>query len=280
MCWTASWWWPALRKEWLRAGRLAGQGRRRAVQHVQRAPACRKQDIQRPGPAKHAKEQQPEKDYRRLGLHGAERSAADFRAGAVCRSGRRPRAARTRCRGCWKKSPPNESPARRQQMAVSLGRKDGSREEIERSHESFDPAPRSAMRPTPFQAYVRIRSAATSSAPTASCRDVRGPEQGRPPRAILAEAATAGRPRLQGNHADGPNGQQLQARERRSHDAADPTCSSRLHDIDGIERLKFVTNYPKDMTDDLLAGRARSAEVLAVLARAGSKRQQRRARSG
>jgi tRNA-2-methylthio-N6-dimethylallyladenosine synthase len=26
-----------------------------------------------------------------------------------------------------------------------------------------------------------------------------------------------------------------------------------LQEIDGIERLKFVTNYPKDMTDDLLA---------------------------
>ena len=26
-----------------------------------------------------------------------------------------------------------------------------------------------------------------------------------------------------------------------------------LHEIDGLERIKFVTNYPKDMTDDLLA---------------------------
>jgi len=26
-----------------------------------------------------------------------------------------------------------------------------------------------------------------------------------------------------------------------------------LHEVEGIERLKFVTNYPKDMTDDLLA---------------------------
>ena len=25
-----------------------------------------------------------------------------------------------------------------------------------------------------------------------------------------------------------------------------------LHEIDGLERIKFVTNYPKDMTDDLL----------------------------
>jgi tRNA-2-methylthio-N6-dimethylallyladenosine synthase len=26
-----------------------------------------------------------------------------------------------------------------------------------------------------------------------------------------------------------------------------------LHDINGVERIKFVTNYPKDVTDDLLA---------------------------
>jgi tRNA-2-methylthio-N6-dimethylallyladenosine synthase len=26
----------------------------------------------------------------------------------------------------------------------------------------------------------------------------------------------------------------------------------RLHDVDGIDRIKFVTNFPKDMTDDLL----------------------------
>ena len=41
-------------------------------------------------------------------------------------------------------------------MEVSLGRKDGTREQIERSHESFDPLRDPAMRPTPSQAYVRI----------------------------------------------------------------------------------------------------------------------------
>src|SRR5262245_37606592 len=38
----------------------------------------------------------------------------------------------------------------RQQMAVSLGRKDGPIAEIKRSHETFDPLRDPTMRPTPF----------------------------------------------------------------------------------------------------------------------------------
>ena len=43
------------------------------------------------------------------------------------------------------------------QMEVSLGRKDGSTEDIIRSHESYDPLRDPSMRPTPWQAYVRIQ---------------------------------------------------------------------------------------------------------------------------
>src|SRR6185369_5153739 len=39
-----------------------------------------------------------------------------------------------------------------QQMAVSMGRKDGPIAEIKRSHETFDPLRDPTMRPTPFQA--------------------------------------------------------------------------------------------------------------------------------
>ncbi|MBC7853309.1 MAG: tRNA (N6-isopentenyl adenosine(37)-C2)-methylthiotransferase MiaB, partial [Pirellulaceae bacterium] len=46
---------------------------------------------------------------------------------------------------------------RGQQMAVSLGRKDGPLAEIKRSHETFDPLRDPTMRPTPFQAYLRIQ---------------------------------------------------------------------------------------------------------------------------
>jgi tRNA-2-methylthio-N6-dimethylallyladenosine synthase len=50
-----------------------------------------------------------------------------------------------------------EGTTRTQRMEVSLGRKDGSRTQIERSHESFDPLRDPAMRPTPYQAYQRPR---------------------------------------------------------------------------------------------------------------------------
>ncbi len=46
-----------------------------------------------------------------------------------------------------------------------------------------------------------------------------------------------------------------------------------LHDIDGLERIKFVTNYPKDMTDDLLAAvrdLPKCAKYLHVPAQSGS----------
>jgi tRNA-2-methylthio-N6-dimethylallyladenosine synthase len=56
------------------------------------------------------------------------------------------------------------------QMAVSLGRKDGPIAEIKRSHETFDPLRDPTMRPTPFQAYLRIQIGCDSSALTASCR--------------------------------------------------------------------------------------------------------------
>src|SRR6266540_6851582 len=42
------------------------------------------------------------------------------------------------------------------QIALSLGRNEASRHEVERSFESYDPMRDPSMRPNPFQAYVRI----------------------------------------------------------------------------------------------------------------------------
>ncbi|MEY3173641.1 MAG: (Dimethylallyl)adenosine tRNA methylthiotransferase MiaB, partial [Planctomycetota bacterium] len=49
-----------------------------------------------------------------------------------------------------------QTPARAHLKAVSLGRKDGSREEVSDSFQSWDPLRDPEMRPTPFQAFVRI----------------------------------------------------------------------------------------------------------------------------
>src|SRR4051812_44813134 len=42
------------------------------------------------------------------------------------------------------------------QLALSLDRKEASRTEVERSFESYDPLRDSSMRPTAFQAFVRV----------------------------------------------------------------------------------------------------------------------------
>ncbi|HEX5106538.1 MAG TPA: tRNA (N6-isopentenyl adenosine(37)-C2)-methylthiotransferase MiaB, partial [Pirellulaceae bacterium] len=137
------------------------------------------------------------------------------------------------------------------QMAVSLGRKDGPIAEIKRSHETFDPLRDPTMRPTPFQAYLRIQIGCDKFCTYCIVPMTRGPEQGRPPEQILAEA------RILANQ--GCKEITLIGQTVNSYRFTSGGRTTRLADllqalseIDGIQRLKFVTNYPKDMTDDLL----------------------------
>ncbi len=137
------------------------------------------------------------------------------------------------------------------QMAVSLGRKDGSQEEIRRSHETFDPLRDPTMRPTPYQAYLRIQIGCDKFCTYCVVPNTRGPEQGRPPDQIVREAQVL---------ADqGCKEIILLGQTVNSYRFVDGSIDTRLadlleqiHAIDGIERIKFVTNYPKDMTRRLL----------------------------
>lgn len=137
------------------------------------------------------------------------------------------------------------------QLAVSLGRKDGNQEEIRRSHESFDPLRDPTMRPTPFQAYLRIQFGCDKFCTYCVVPMTRGPEQGRSPAELLAEARTLAD---QGCLEIILLGQTVNS--YRFHEAGRTTRLSdllyQLHEVPGIQRLKFVTNFPKDMTDDLL----------------------------
>ena len=77
-----------------------------------------------------------------------------------------------------------------QQAAVGLDRKEGSLAEIKRSHETFDPLRDPTMRPTPFQAYLRIQIGCDKFCTYCIVPSTRGPEQGRPPEQIVSEART------------------------------------------------------------------------------------------
>ena len=152
-----------------------------------------------------------------------------------------------KCRGCLEEIAAGSGP----RLEVSLDRKAGNREEIERSFESYDPDRDPQMRPSPYQAYVRIQFGCDKFCTYCIVPRVRGPEQGRHPDHIVAEAkkladegcleiTLLGQTVNSYRHADGDRTTRLS------------DLLYRLHEIEGLARLKFVTNFPKDMTDDLL----------------------------
>ena len=137
------------------------------------------------------------------------------------------------------------------QLAVGLDRQGGSLDQIKRSHETFDPLRDPEMRPTPYQAYLRIQIGCDKFCTYCVVPNTRGPEQGRPPQQILAEAQLLAE--------QGCKEIILLGQTVNSYRFVEEGITTRLadllvqlHDIEGLERLKFVTNYPKDMTDDLL----------------------------
>ncbi len=138
------------------------------------------------------------------------------------------------------------------QLALSLDRKEASRVEVERSFESYDPMRDPSMRPTPFQAYVRIMIGCDKFCTYCIVPSVRGPEQSRPPEHIVAEcrqlaAEGCKEVTLLGQTVNSYAYTQGDGRRNRLSDLL-----TRIHDIGGIERIKFITNFPRDMDDDLL----------------------------
>lgn len=137
------------------------------------------------------------------------------------------------------------------QMAVSLGRKDDKQAVVARSHETFDPLRDPAMRPTPFQAYLRIQIGCDKFCTYCVVPNTRGPEQGRSPTQIVSEARVLAD---QGCREITLLGQTVNSYKFTDDgQTTDMTALlEMLHEVDGIDRIKFVTNYPKDMTERLL----------------------------
>ena len=158
------------------------------------------------------------------------------------------------------------------QVEVSLGRTDGSAAEIRRSHETFDPLRDPTMRPTPYQAYIRIQIGCDKFCTYCIVPMVRGPEQGRPPQQIVDEAKVVAD---QGCLEVILLGQTVNSYryEENGQTTRLADLLHQLHEIDGLKRLKFVTSYPKDMSKDLLQAVAelpKCSPYLHVPAQSGS----------
>jgi tRNA-2-methylthio-N6-dimethylallyladenosine synthase len=141
---------------------------------------------------------------------------------------------------------------RARQTALSLDRKEASRHEVEASFESYDPMRDPSLRPTRFQAYVRIMIGCDKFCTYCIVPSVRGPEQSRRPDHIAAEVrqlADEGckEVTLLGQTVNSYTYQNGDGRVTRLSDLLD-----RIHTTPGVERIKFITNFPRDMSDDLL----------------------------
>ena len=138
------------------------------------------------------------------------------------------------------------------QMAVSLPRSSGTRETVTASFAEYDPLREPAMRPSPFQAFVRIMMGCDKFCTYCIVPSVRGPEQSRPPSVIVDEARQLAD---QGVKEITLLGQTVNSYSYRTPDGRTDRLADLLlllHDIPGLVRIKFITNFPNDMTDDLL----------------------------
>ena len=137
-------------------------------------------------------------------------------------------------------------------LAVSRARTDGTLETVTASFETYDADREPAMRPTPFQAFIRVMMGCDKFCTYCVVPSVRGPEQSRPPAAILAEARLLAD---QGVKEITLLGQTVNSYRYRAPDGRTWRLSDvleEIHEIDGVVRIKFITNFPNDMTDDLL----------------------------
>jgi tRNA-2-methylthio-N6-dimethylallyladenosine synthase len=138
------------------------------------------------------------------------------------------------------------------QLALSLDRAESSRHDVERSFESYDPLRDPSMRPSPYQAYVRIMIGCDKFCTYCIVPKVRGPEQSRHPEQIAAEVQQLAH---EGCKEVTLLGQTVNSYKYDLGDGRRSRLSdllARIHDTPGIARIKFITNFPRDMSDDLL----------------------------
>ncbi len=167
-------------------------------------------------------------------------------------------------------------------LEVSLDRQGTSRPLVEQSFAHFDPARDVRPRAARHRAMVRIMSGCDKFCTYCIVPSVRGPEQNRPPAEIEAEVRQlAGEGCLEVTLLGQTVNSYRSTAEGRTVLLAD--LLERLSAIEGVRRLRFVTNYPRHMTADLLQAVRDLPKVcpyLHIPAQSGSNRILRRMKRG
>ncbi len=136
-------------------------------------------------------------------------------------------------------------------LEISLVRGEHRHEQVKESFRKFDPHRLPQVRRNRFQAMVRIMFGCDKFCTYCVVPSVRGPEQCRPPREIEEEI------RILADQ--GALEITLIGQTVNSYRYKNGETTVRLSDlleaanaVAGVERIRFVTNYPNGMTDDLL----------------------------
>ena len=137
------------------------------------------------------------------------------------------------------------------QVEISLDRTSGNRASVRRSFEPHDPLRVLKTRLVPHQAMVRIMFGCDKFCTYCVVPGVRGPEQSRPAGEIEAEVRCLAE---QGCLEVTLLGQTVNSYRDPSGGSAVRLADllGRLHEIEGLRRLKFVTSHPRHMTQDLI----------------------------
>ncbi|MHC4178964.1 MAG: tRNA (N6-isopentenyl adenosine(37)-C2)-methylthiotransferase MiaB [Planctomycetota bacterium] len=168
------------------------------------------------------------------------------------------------------------------QIEVSLDRTAGNRASVRRSFERHDPVRVLKTRPAPHQAMVRIMFGCDKFCTYCVVPGVRGPEQSRPADEIEAEVRCLAE---QGCLEVTLLGQTVNSYRDDSGGGSVRLADllGRLNEVEGLRRLKFVTNHPQHMTPELLEAVRDLPKVspyLHVPAQSGSDRILRRMKRG
>jgi tRNA-2-methylthio-N6-dimethylallyladenosine synthase len=137
------------------------------------------------------------------------------------------------------------------QIQISLDRKAGPRQAVESSFVRFDPSRNVVARPVRHQAMVRIMLGCDKFCTYCIVPSVRGPEQCRPAAEIETEVRQLAD---QGCLEVTLIGQTVNSYRSRVGGQTLHLAGllKRLNEIEGIRRVRFVTNHPRHMTPELL----------------------------